>query len=166
MVAEPLPDASGGNADDAPTVAPASLVGYDVGVADPTRLGRLPAGTPYYQQGDAAVRMQSRKLFRYNNLKQYYGPPTRQVSFIPLVFELTGALGPQAKKVFSGWRKDAAEMVKKAGQGNYRATGRAHTWNAMKFSSLYMQMLSVSIVRDTACAVLRAVGKAVRLCKH
>ena len=39
VVAEPLPDASGGNVDDAPTVAPTSLVGYDVGVADPTRLG-------------------------------------------------------------------------------------------------------------------------------
>ena len=37
------------------------LVGYDVGIADPTRLGRLAPGTPHFQSGDASRRMQRSK---------------------------------------------------------------------------------------------------------
>ena len=139
------------------------LVGFDVGVADPTRVGRLPRGTPYYQRGDAAVRMQNRKYRRHSANVNRFGPLTRQVKFVPLVFEVTGSRGPKAQEYFSLWCKQAAEKARQGGGKNYRAAGRDHTWNAMKFAALYSQMLSFAIVRDTALTVMRAVERAARL---
>ena len=90
----------------------------------------------------------------------YFGPLTRSVKFAPLIFEVTGAFGPNAKDQFSKWCKESAELVRKNGGRNYRALGVAHTWNALKFSNLYSQMISFSIVRDTAMTVMRAVERA------
>lgn len=136
------------------------LIGYDVGVADPTRLGRLSRGTPYYQSGDASRRMQHRKNSNYQANLQRFGPLTKSVKFVPLIFEVTGSMGPNARDHFEKWCKEAAELVAKQGGRNYRALAQPHTWNAMKFSNLYSQMLSFSIVRDTAMTVIKAVEKA------
>ena len=61
---------------------------------------------------------------------------------------------------FSKWGKEAAALVTEGGGRNYRSLGLPHTWNARKFSNLYLQMTSFSIVRDTAMTVIRAVEKA------
>ena len=135
------------------------LIGYDVGISDPTRLGRLPPGTPYYQAGDASRRLQNSKYSNYNSNLLYFGPITRSVKFVPLIFEVTGSMGPNAKDQFSKWCKESVELVQRSGGRNYRALGVAHTWNALKFSNLYSQMISFSIVRDTAMTVMRAVER-------
>ena len=136
------------------------LIGYDVGVADPTRLGRLSPGTPYFQSGDASRRMQRRKTSRFNGDVSRFGPLSRAVKFVPLIFEVTGSMGPNAKSEFDKWCKEAAALVTQQGGQNYRALDLPHTWNAMKFSNLYSQMISFSIVRDTAMTVMRAVERA------
>ena len=133
-----------------------------MGVADPTRLGRLPAGTPYYQPGDASHRMQNRKYYVHQSHLQYFGPLTRKVKFSPLVFEVTGAFGYQATKSFRAWCKEAAAAVRANGNQNCRMLGLPHTWNTLKFSNLYSQMISFSIVSDAACAVIAAVEKCAR----
>ena len=145
-----------GRAQSAPTL-PDRLLGYDIGIADPTRLGRLPRGTPYYQAGDASRVMQNRKLSRYRSNLDRFGPLTRPAQYTPLIFEVTGTLGPIARDHFASWCKEAAADVREAGGANYRALGKHHTWNALKFSNLYLQMLSFAIVRETAISVNRAV---------
>ena len=136
---------------------------YDVGIADPTRVGRLPRGTPYFQQGDAAQRMQNKKYHKYNGDLSQFGPLTRRVKFIPLIFETTGSMGPLAAEQFRIWCKEASENVRSTGGRNYRALDRDHTWNAMKFANLYAQLLSFSIVRDTALSVMKAIVKAAKI---
>ena len=136
------------------------LIGYDVGVADPTRLGRLAAGVPYFQSGDASRRMQSRKDRKYRGNLSRFGPLTHQVKYVPIIFEITGSMGPNMRDQFSKWCKEASGLVRKSGGRNYRAQNMPHTWNALKFSNLYSQMFSFSIVRDTAMTVIRAVEMA------
>ena len=81
----------------------------------------------------------------------------------PLIFEVTGARGWKADEQFRQWCKEAAESVRKKGGLNYRSRGRDHTWNALKFANLYSQLLSFSIVRDTALSAMKAVERAARL---
>ena len=52
--------------------------------------------------------------------------------------------------------------LRKAGGQNYRAAGLPHTWNAMKFASMYSQMISFVIVRVSALSILRAVENLAR----
>ena len=120
---------------------------------------RLPLGTPYYQTGDAAGRMQREKYDKYNTNVRWYSPVTRSVKFVPIIYEVTGSMGPNAKEQFGKWCEEASEQVSKQGGRNYRALGAAHTWNALKFSNLYSQMISFSIVRDTAMTVAQAVER-------
>ena len=75
-------------------------IGYDIGVADPTRVGRLPAGTPYYQKGRASYRLQNRKNSKYRSDVRYFGPITKTVGYVPLVFECSGGFGPTATEDF------------------------------------------------------------------
>jgi hypothetical protein len=107
--------------------------------------------------------MYLRKLNEYSAKINRFGPLTRQVQFMPLIFEVTGARGWKADEQFRQWCKEAAELVRKRGGLNYRGRGRDHTWNALKFANLYSQMLSFSIVRDTALSVMKAVERAARL---
>ena len=69
--------------------------------------------------------MQDRKLSRYRADLNRFGPLTRpaQYTCTPLVFEVTGTLGPIARDHFSGWCKEAAANVREAGGQNYRALG-------------------------------------------
>ena len=83
---------------------------------------------------------------------RYFGPGTKTVGYVPLVFECTGGFGPTAVEEFAGWAKEAAEKVRKAGGRNYRATGLPHTWNAMKFASMYSQMISF-VICESLCLV-------------
>ena len=100
--------------------------------------------------------MQSRKYWRFKSDVHFFGPLTKQVKFVPLVFEASGGLGPTAAEEFAAWSKEAAELVRKQGGRNYRALGEPHTWNALKFANLYSQMLSFSIVRVTALSLVKA----------
>ena len=51
------------------------LQGWDIGITDPTRVGRLPAGTDYFKKGAAAARMASRKAGEYAVLVSMYREP-------------------------------------------------------------------------------------------
>ena len=99
------------------------------------------------------------KNSRFQGNVDRFGPLSRAVKFVPLIFEVTGSMGPNAKDQFNKWCKEAAALVTKQGGRNYRALDLPHTWNAMKFSNLYTQMISFSIVRDTAMTVVRAVER-------
>ena len=131
-------------------------MGYDIGVADPTRIGRLPPGTPYYQRGHPSARMLNRKVVKYRSDLRKYGPLTSTVKYAPFILEATGGFSRTAADEFSVWAKEAAHQVKQARTGNYRAAGRPHTWNALKFANLYSQMLSFVVVKVTALSVVRA----------
>ena len=143
--------------------ASAQYIGYDIGVTDPTRVGRLPPGTPYFQRDQCARRMQRKKNQYFRYCVNTFGPLTSEVKFIPLVFEVSGAFGPAAAEEFSVWCKEAAESVKKSGGLNYRARGEPHTWNALKFANMYSQMISFTIVKSNALSILRAVNKTARV---
>ena len=72
-------------------------------------------------------------------------------------------MGPTAAEEFSEWAKEAAQQVKEHDGGqNYRALGLPHTWNALKFANLYSQMISFSIVKVNALAIVRAVEELAR----
>ena len=88
-------------------------IGFDIGVADPTRVGRLPAGTPHYQRGRASHRLQNRKNYKYRSDVRHFGPVTKTVLYVPLVLECSGGFGPTATEEFAGWAKEAAEKVRK-----------------------------------------------------
>ena len=159
----PSPDQIGAPSTSCQPCNNAQWIGYDIGVSDPTRIGRLPAGTPYFQRGQPAKRMQGRKLSAYRYNLNTFGPLTTEVKFVPLVFEISGAFGPAAADEFSELCKEAASLVKRSGGGNYRSRGEPHTWNALRFANLYSQMISFSIVKCTALSIVRAVNKAARI---
>ena len=49
------------------------LPGWDIGITDPARVGRLPAGTDYFKKGAAAARMALRKAGEYAIMVSSYG---------------------------------------------------------------------------------------------
>ena len=107
--------------------------------------------------------MQNRKNSRFRSELRYFGPLLKSVKYVPLVFEATGGMGPTAAEEFSEWAKEAAQQVKEHDGGqNYRALGLPHTWNALKFANLYSQMISFSIVKVNALAIVRAVEELAR----
>ena len=162
LSSNPPPDGSDPNTLFQPDIN-AQYVGYDVGISDPTRVGRLPPGTPYYQKDQCARRMQRKKLQYYRYCVNTFGPLTSTVKFVPLAFEITGSFGPSAAEEFSVLCKEAAEAVKQTGGMNYRSKGEPHTWNALKFANLYSQMLSFTIVKCNALSILRAINKSARI---
>ena len=153
------PDAA---APDAPSVGGTEWIGYDIGIADPTRVGRLPPGVPYYQRGTAAARIQRKKITRFRSDVRLYGPLTKPAKFVPFILEVTGGFGPIAAAEFSGWAKDAAAHLRASGEGNYRAEGEPHTWNALIFANLYSQMITFSIMKANALSIVNAVEAAAR----
>ena len=129
-------------------------IGYDIGVADPKRVGRLPAGTPYYQKGRASYRLQNRKNSKFRSDVRYFGPLTQTVGYVPLVFEFSGGFGPTAVEEFAGWAKEAAEKVRKSGSKLSSCRTAAH----MECDEICEHVQSDDFVCD--CAGFRFVDSA------
>ena len=135
--------------------------GYDVGIADATRLGK-DRSVPYFQAGKAADLLLKEKQRDYQKKITEYGPLIKEVQFSPVIFEAAGGFGAKAQQLFGEWQKLALEHAKATGRSpNYRHRGGCpHTWNAMRFTAMYTQMLSFTIVKFSAFGVLRAIERA------
>ena len=106
--------------------------------------------------------MQVNKTSDHQSDLRHFGPLTKQVTFVPMIFEATGARGPKADQIFQKWCAESEALRRKRGGQNYRSLGMDHTWNAMKYANLYSQLFSFAIVRDLALSVVRAVERAAR----
>ena len=77
------------------------LQGWDISITDPTRVGRLPAGTDYFKKGAAAARMASRKAGEYAIMVSRYGEPRPRIQHGAIVHEVSGGLGMKASRQLS-----------------------------------------------------------------
>jgi len=108
------------------------LQGWDIGITDPTRVGRLPAGTDYFKKGAAAARMASRKAGEYAVLVSMYGEPRPSIQHGVIVHEVSGGLGKKASNQLA----EVLDIAKELKIGiNYREEGAEHTWTANDFAT-------------------------------
>ena len=126
--------------------------GFDVGVADPTRVHLVPTGQHYFKKGKASSRLVSRKKSRFNYLVNHYGLK-HPVDFEPLGYEVTGGMGYHAARLFT-------EVVACASVLGAGVPAGMSTWSAMDFGSFYSQAISFTIVKLTAMAVQHGIRQA------
>ena len=138
--------------------------GYDVGVADPTRIGNLPAHITYFSKGHASARMHSRKLSHYQMQVNTYGQPRAPVQFQPLIFEAMGGFGRSTMQKWKEWAKYAHEN---AIGGAYRheedgfrgaAAVPYTTWHAMCISWLLASHTAISAYNGLHRSAVLAAG--------
>ena len=133
------------------------LQGWDIGITDPTRVGRLPAGTDYFKKGAAAARMASRKAGEYAVLVSMYGEPRPSIQHGVIVHEVSGGLGKKASNQLA----EVLDIAKELKIGiNYREEGAEHTWTANDFATKWVQRMSFTIVKFRAMTVLAGLRKA------
>ena len=125
--------------------------GYDVTVADPTRVGLVPSGSRYFKSGKAASRLVSKKTSRFKQLVQQHGL-AKPAEFEAIGFEVTGGLGWHASR----WFKQVCSTAEELGTG---VPPGQSAWSASNFASYYAQQLSFSIVRLTALGVLNGIRR-------
>ena len=133
------------------------LQGWDIGITDPTRVGRLPAGTDYFKKGAAAARMASRKAGEYAVLVSMYGELRPSIQHGVIVHEVSGGLGKKASNQLA----EVLDIAKELKIGiNYREEGAEHTWTANDFATKWVQRMSFTVVKFRAMTVLAGLRKA------
>ena len=125
--------------------------GYDVTVADPTRVGLVPSGARYFHSGKAASRLVSRKKARFRSLVQQHGL-TKPAEFSAIGFEVTGGLGYHA----SAWFTEVCATAMELGAG---VPEDQSTWSARDFASYHLQLISFTIVKLSALGVLNGIRR-------
>ena len=136
------------------------LQGWDIGITDPTRVGRLPAGTNPFKKGAAAAWMASMKTGEYAILVLKYGEPRPRIQHGVVVHEVSGGMGKKA----SGQLSEVLDIAKELKIGiNYQEEGAKHTWTANDFTSKWVQRMSFTIVKFRAMTVLAGLRKAAAL---
>ena len=125
--------------------------GYDITVADPTRLGLVPSGSRYFKSGKASSRLVSKKKYHFRRLVQQHGL-THPAEFAALGFEVTGGLGSHA----SDWLKEVCSQAQELGAG-----APERNWTASNFSAYYTQLLSFTTVKLTALSVLNGIRRSI-----
>ena len=123
-------------------------IGYDVGVADATRMRLVPSGAQHFKKGQAAALYAHKKQGYFNMIQRRYGlKPGKSVEYRPVVFEVSGGFGNKVTTMLA--EIEAAAQAKGAGVGS-----EDWTWSAQDFSSWYLQVISMDINKLTALAVL------------
>ena len=128
------------------------LKGFDLAIADSTRLTMLPKGKQYFGRGGATERMAARKRSDLAHLIKTYGPLKKEVSFTPVVFDATSGRGKEAEELFR-------ELVREANRNGYQAPTEDWSWTAQSFGAYWSQRLSHVISKYSAISVLTAVRK-------
>ena len=130
--------------------------GIDVGIADPSRVGMLSAGTAVYGAGQAAQRLVERKKSRFHGIIRTYGALKAPADYEPIAFEATGASGLMASKLLTKVYSEAAHKATNVPKGFW-------SFSAQTFSAHWQQRISFEISKYSAMAILlgvRAIAKA------
>jgi hypothetical protein len=125
--------------------------GYDVTVADPTRVGLVPSGSRYFKSGKPSSRLVNRKKNHFKRLVQEHGL-THPAEFAAIGFEVTGGIGSHA----SSWLKEVCSVAQELGAGAPESN-----WTANNFSAYYTQLLSFNLVKFTALGVMNGIRRSI-----
>ena len=126
----------------------------DVRFADPCLPANLAKGSDTVElvaakEGEKDKRSQHRQRQRRAN-------DALNFDFLPFVIETSGALGPDARKLWNEVRNTYAKRK----LPNYIVQEKEHTWSAFTFEQYYLQKFSFSAAHHTARAILGAVESA------
>ena len=119
----------------------------DITIGDPTCATYMQAGSAVVSL-TAAKALHEKKMQKHRALLQAVGgEPTFE--FVPLTFELTGAMGPSTQK----WWKGIMQIVKAREEGlpsSRREQGEEFTWSANSFATYWLQSISMVQARCLA----------------
>ena len=124
------------------------MQGWDIGITDLTRVGRLPAGTNYFKKGAAAARMALRKVGENAIMVSSYGELKLRVQHSAIVHEVSGGLGTKASRQLA----EVLDIAKELKIGI--------NWTANDFATKWVQRMSFTIVIFRAMTVLAGLRKA------
>ena len=138
----------------------------DVGVADPTRHGRLPTGEDHFTRGKAAAMMVHRKKCTYGRLLHtYYYALRKTVDHKAAGLEVAGGMGTKAAELIntiSAEAKDSKVRLKLADWSWSAQSFSAHWLVRLSFTMVCSHDLTYSALSRAACLSLRASGTAKR----
>jgi hypothetical protein len=119
--------------------------GYDVGVADATRIGLVPTGQRYFKSGKASSRIVGKKKNNFRYLVSHYGL-SKPAEFSALGFEVSGGMGWHASQWFAEISSKAIELG---------------AWGSKdgNFASYYSQLISFTIFKLTAMGVMNGIRR-------
>ena len=126
------------------------LQGWDIGITDPARVRRLPAGTDYFKnlKGVAVAQMASRRTGEYATLVSKYGELRPRIQHRVVVHEVSGGMGKKASRLLLEVFDIAKELKVSI---NYREEGAKHTWTANDFAIKWVQRMPYVHGCEVAC---------------
>jgi len=127
-------------------------IGVDVGVADPTRHGRLPTGEDHFTRGKAAAMMVHRKKCAYGRLLHTYAL-RKTVDHKAAGLEVAGGMGTKAAELINTISAEAKDNKVRLKLADW-------SWSAQSFSAHWLVRLSFTINKLTALGVHHGVRQA------
>jgi len=124
----------------------------DVTITDPTNKTNLLRNHSDTQPLAAAAGAHNKKMENFRKQLETAGPAGLQFEKIPLAFETTGAMGKETQEWWKGVLKLATDSERRHHQSE-------RTWTATKFGPYYLQLISMTLARTHAEAIVSWIGR-------